>query len=102
MWIARSKDGSDLSLHNNKPKWERIKGEFHDYTAWNDNYEHPLYLDEKLYPEISFDNSPQQVELLSVNETVAVKELLECYFRKWYEPLKCNKFLKNIQQRLEK
>lgn len=56
MWIARDTDG-ELYLYPNKP----IKGDYRftckyvydDYIALNSDY----------FPEITFENSPKQVEL---------------------------------------
>lgn len=54
LWIARDKCGSVLKLWYNKPlKYGEI--------WWsNDGY---FVLDEDSFPEITFENSPQEVEL---------------------------------------
>ena len=64
LWIARNQDGS-LWLHQGKPslvydddlrKWYYENGSFLD-----------LY-DESILPEVTFENSPQEVELKLVKE----------------------------------
>ena len=58
MWISRDSNG-DLHLHSTKPeKFE--KGYFWtSFFADGEDY----HLDYKLFPEITFENSPQQVEI---------------------------------------
>lgn len=59
MWIARNKDGS-LALFRYKPlrirydTFDRLRGDF-------------IELDKKLYPEVTFENSPVEVELKLVS-----------------------------------
>lgn len=64
LWIARNQDGS-LRLHEEKPslvyddelrRWYYKKGDFLD-----------LY-DESIFPEVTFENSPQMVEIKLVKE----------------------------------
>ena len=57
LWIARNLDDY-LTLHDEEPVWyDRIK-------CWSDViYE----LDWKLFPEVTFENSPIEVELKLVN-----------------------------------
>ena len=56
LWIARNKDGS-LALFSYKPwkirydTFDKLRGDF-------------IELDKKLYPEVTFDNSPIEVELV--------------------------------------
>lgn len=56
MWIARNRDGL-LALFRHKPwklrydTFDRLRGEF-------------IELDERLYPEVTFENSPMEVELV--------------------------------------
>lgn len=54
LWIARDKSGG-LWLFKNKPI----------YTVfWKDTFENNIgELDYRLFPEITFENSPQEVEL---------------------------------------
>ena len=56
MWIARDKDGT-LSLYGDKPVIEK----YCDYYSTCLDYYLPL--DKELFPEVTFENSPQEVEL---------------------------------------
>ena len=59
MWVARNKDGS-LALFSYKPwkirydTFDKLRGDF-------------IELDKKLYPEVTFENSPMEVELKLVS-----------------------------------
>ena len=64
LWIARNQDGS-LWLHEEEPslvydeelrKWYYEKGSFLDFY------------DESLFPEVTFENSPQKVKLELIKE----------------------------------
>lgn len=61
LWIARD-ENNDLALYTVKP------------TLYYDNYYESAYnsekidLDENLFPEVTFENSPQMVELKLVKE----------------------------------
>ena len=68
MWIARDKSGA-VYLYELLP----IRG-LHMFTSCNgDNA--ILYLGEKeIYPELTWENSPKQVELKIIEETAAVGE----------------------------
>lgn len=57
-WIARNKSGT-LVLWFNKP----VKQEYGWYN--NDGY---FLLDSDKFPEVTFENSPQQVEIKLVKE----------------------------------
>ena len=59
MWIARDKDGL-LYLHIEKPM--RVRSFF-----INDS-NRSIWIDKELFPEVTFGNSPQEVELKLVNE----------------------------------
>lgn len=67
LWIARDKDGA-LYLYNYKP----CKSEFFErFTCcikpngeWSEEYE----LNRHLLPEVTFENSPQEVELKLIKE----------------------------------
>lgn len=54
-WIARDKDG-DIYLHRNKP-YQRTAG---IWTCADQEY---FLLEEGTFPEVTFENSPQEVEL---------------------------------------
>ena len=65
LWIARDKDGG-LYTFINKP-WlqtvDKIWLDFPIYIDWKDDCSYYEQLDCNLHSEITFDNSPQQVEL---------------------------------------
>lgn len=71
-WIARDKNGS-LSLYACKPI--KIGVKFYVYDGYcrlnyDTNYVKGWYIDginQKLFPEITFENSPQQVEIKLIN-----------------------------------
>lgn len=56
MWIARTPLGT-LSLHNIYPKYITEED-----SCWIHGY--VLYLDDCLFPEVTFENSPMEVELV--------------------------------------
>ena len=60
-WIARNKDG-ELFIHNEEPI--RMICE-KDYVFAGGN---ALYVDKKLYPQVTFENSPQRVQLIIQKE----------------------------------
>lgn len=53
LWIARDKDGT-LALHESEP--------YCPYNTWH-NGNQEFYLINSLFPEVTFENSPKQVEL---------------------------------------
>ena len=55
LWIARDSDG-ELKLYDNHPMI--MSGWFAPQRGFDS-----LELDEQLFPEVTFENSPQQVEL---------------------------------------
>ena len=60
LWIARTKSGK-LGLYPFIPLYDNI------YDLWICKLG-VLIIDKKLFPEITFENSPQQVELKLVNK----------------------------------
>lgn len=59
MWIARDKDGS-LFLYEIKPKkYEEYFDSIRGYKA--------IQLNDELFPEITFENSPREVKLKIVD-----------------------------------
>lgn len=58
-WLARDKDGS-LNLYDNIP--DKRSEYFLSYAGYND-----IPLDERLFPEVTYENSPRQVELKLIN-----------------------------------
>lgn len=62
LWIARDRRGTRLTLHNGKPTWVE------EYRVWSRWY--IADLDDNDFPEVTFENSPQEVELKLVeNDT---------------------------------
>ena len=49
LWIARDKNGT-LALHESEP--------YCPYNTWH-NSNQEFYLDKDLFPEVTFENSPQ-------------------------------------------
>lgn len=60
LWIAR--DCMGLWLYTTKPLFNPDRNEF-DFGDGD-----ILYIDDELFPEVTFENSPQQVELKLVKE----------------------------------
>lgn len=59
MWIARDKDG-DLWLYGQKPHKFRTRT---DIFCSNENDEIYVKLYDNIFPEVTFENSPIEVEL---------------------------------------
>lgn len=57
MWIARDKCG-DIGIYGNKPTLSRTG------TTWNKPYCDFISIDKTQYTEITFENSPQKIEIL--------------------------------------
>lgn len=74
LWIARNENGR-LYLFNNKPIIWNFEGRPvfvpNRYKGTPLNHEDIPYLimkiDSKLFPEVTFNNSPQQIELSLIN-----------------------------------
>ena len=62
LWVARDKDG-DLYLYNYKPDKNELAERFtcciKPDGEWSEEYE----LNNKLLPDLTYENSPQEVEL---------------------------------------
>ena len=60
MWIARAESGY-LKLYQTEPQQEvsMLTGSIY----WNDRLE-SFKIDDRLFPEVTFENSPQEVELV--------------------------------------
>ena len=56
MYIARNRKGSRLTLHNDKPIWSE------EYRVWG--YGYLTDLNHEDFPEVTFENSPMEVELV--------------------------------------
>lgn len=64
LWIARDEYGN-LTLHHNKPEY--VYDENYRMSSWSyGGCIGEIY--EKLFPEITFKNSPQEVEIKLKNE----------------------------------
>lgn len=65
LWIARDSNG-ELHLFGDKPErtvwWEGTSSELECFDS-EDGYLFYYFDNDKDYPEITFENSPQQVEL---------------------------------------
>lgn len=61
MYIARNEDGSLALFRKKKPKlfWDEKVGQYWVGSS--------MWLDSNDYPEVTFENSPQEVELKLVN-----------------------------------
>ena len=63
-WIARDADET-LCLYITKP-WKRINTDYHNNEFdCNDEF---INIDSRLFPEVTFENSPQIVEVKLVKE----------------------------------
>lgn len=62
MWIARDQDGY-LNLFDVKPQKEaRFQGKDYIWVVPR-GYMNQMMLDKKLFPEVTFENSPMEVDL---------------------------------------
>lgn len=64
LWIARDFDGA-LNLYVIKPLLDSNDNMYYANCDMEDDY---LNIDKDLFPEITFENSPQQVEIKLVKE----------------------------------
>ena len=65
LWVARDRDGG-LYTFINKPWLQTVDKmwlDFPVYIDWKDDLSYYKQLDCNLYPEITFENSPQLVEV---------------------------------------
>ena len=58
LWIARDKSGT-LALHESEP--------YCPYGKWH-NGNQEWVLDQSFFPEVTFENSPREVELKLINK----------------------------------
>lgn len=63
LWIARDRDGH-LNLYAKKPLLNFYDGLYYD-SDMEDQY---LSIDKHLFPEVTFENSPQLIELKLIKE----------------------------------
>lgn len=67
LYIARDKDNS-LSLCTHKQVYDDFLKSWEEPTEYyNDDYSFHAYIPEDLFPEVTFENSPQEVELKLIN-----------------------------------
>lgn len=59
LWIARDLDGI-LHLYVNKPKLDSNDNMYYIDSDMEDDY---LNIDKNMFPEVTFENSPQMVEI---------------------------------------
>lgn len=64
MWVARDKDG-ELTLYKSKP--HRGKLPRWDPESWDSGDEYWIVLDPKLFPDLTWDDEPIEVELVRKN-----------------------------------
>jgi hypothetical protein len=64
LWIARDKDNT-LSLYKEKPVIH-----CDSYYDTKEYYEEEMFLDKSCFPEVTFENSPQEVELKLVKDVL--------------------------------
>ena len=70
VWIARDRGGG-LYTFINKPWLQTVDKmwlDFPVYIDWKDDLSYYKQLDCNLYPEITFENSPQPVEIKLITE----------------------------------
>ena len=62
LWIARDKD-NDLRVFTSQP-YQR-NGIFMADSSYKDDF---IFIDSDIFPEVTFENSPQEVELKLINQ----------------------------------
>lgn len=76
LWIARDKDGS-LNISTHKQVYiGGVVGWDNPKEYYDDDYSFDAYINESLFPEVTFENSPQEVELTLCNhiDTVNIQD----------------------------
>ena len=69
MWIARDKQGM-LAIFEDKPTYSHKTGDIW-LTA-----DFPFYIDKNNFPEVTFENSPMEVELVLPSQEPTIGDLL--------------------------
>lgn len=69
LWIARDKNG-DMGLYSQKPIWRKVTwpSEFYDWLGEIGDASFMGFLDKDSFPEVTFENSPQEVKLTLLNK----------------------------------
>ena len=62
LWVARDKDGG-LFLYNYEPRKNKISGRFTCCIKPNGEWSEEYELNRHLLPEVTFENSPQLIEI---------------------------------------
>lgn len=65
MWVARDKDG-ELDLYIKKPQRSDAIG--YNHENWDSYDEHWIPLDPKLFPDLTWNDEPIEVELVRKNK----------------------------------
>ena len=80
LWIARDKDNS-LSISNYKLIYAGlVQGWIPPKEYYNDDYSFHVYIDDKLFPEVTFENSPMEVEFKYERNNRFSKQVSKSYF----------------------
>lgn len=70
LWVARDKSG-DIGLYSQKPIWRKAtwtSEPFYDWLGEVGDAAFMGYLEKDSFPEVTFENSPMQVELTLLNK----------------------------------
>ena len=62
MWIART-EGNVLTLHQSMPRSVKMSYCSNEFF-WASDVETQSFLNKNLFPEVTFENSPMEVELI--------------------------------------
>ena len=60
LWIARESDG-ELYAYETKPSYDKFDDNWYGDGKW-------FYMDIHLFPEVTFENSPQKVKIELIKE----------------------------------
>lgn len=61
LWIART-EGNVLTLHQSQPRKVRMDNETEEFY-WVSDVDTQSFLNKNLFPEVTFENSPMEVEI---------------------------------------
>ncbi len=65
LWVARDKSG-DIGLYRQKPIWRKVAWSSEPFYDWLGEIGDASFMglfDKGSFPEVTFENSPQKVEL---------------------------------------
>ena len=78
MWIARA-EGNVLTLHQSQPRKVRMDSDTKEFF-WASDFETQSFLNRNLFPEVTFENSPMEVEInLEGNQDGNYDEILHIH-----------------------